>query len=425
MASHTIDMVHAHEILDSRGNPTLKVSVRLADGTVGSASVPSGASTGIHEALELRDGEKKRYGGKGVLKAVANVNTKLAKLLVGKNIFDQRGIDDAMRILDGTVNKRRLGANTILGVSLACAHAGARAKRLPLYRYLRFVFDLDRSYKSNRTYKLPYPTMNILNGGRHADFAIDLQECMIIPQQKKFRERLRSGAEIFHALAEVLKKRGFSTQVGDEGGYAPKLKKNEEALKLILVAIRQAGYVAGKDVKLGMDVASSEFYDKKTKRYALKTDGKTLTALQLGKVYESWAKRYPLEIIEDPFAEDDWDNWVAFTGAMGKKITIVGDDLFVTNVERVKKGIAMGAGNAVLIKVNQIGTLSETMDTILLAEQAGYKIIISHRSGETEDTTIADLAVAVNAEYIKTGSLSRSERLAKYNRLLEIEEELS
>lgn len=425
MPSHFIDLIHAHEILDSRGNPTLKVSVMLTDGTVGSASVPSGASTGIHEALELRDGDKKRYGGKGVLKAVHNVNTKIAKILVGKTIFDQRGIDDAMRILDGTVNKSRLGANAILGVSLACAHAGAKAKNMPLYRYLRSAFDLERDGRGEpRPYKMPYPTMNILNGGVHADWAIDLQECMIIPQQKKFRERLRCGAEIFHTLADVLKKRGFSTQVGDEGGYAPKLKKNEDALKLLLEAIRKSGYAPGKDVKLGMDVASSEFYDEKKNQYVMHTDGRTLSAAQLASVYESWVKKYPLALIEDPMAQDDWENWTRFTEAMGKKITIVGDDLFVTNVDRVKKGIEMGAANAVLIKLNQIGTLSETIDTILLAQANGYKIVVSHRSGETEDTTIADLAVAVNAEHIKIGSLSRSERLAKYNRLLEIEEEL-
>lgn len=420
-----IDKIHAHEILDSRGNPTLKVSVLLKDGTVGSASVPSGASTGIHEALELRDGDKKRYGGKGVLKAVANVNTKIAQALTGKSVFDQRALDEAMLVLDGTLNKHRLGANAILGVSLACAHAGAKAKRMPLYRYLNKTFSLDKTYGTDRTYLLPYPTMNILNGGRHADWAIDVQECMIIPQQKIFRERLRCGAEIFHALATVLKKRGFSTQVGDEGGYAPKLKKNEEALKLILEAIRKAGFAPGKDVKLGMDVASSEFYNEKNKRYTFKTEGTVLTAEHLQKLYLSWAKRYPIALIEDPFAQDDWDHWAAFTQAAGKKLTIVGDDFFVTNVERLKKGIELGAANAVLIKVNQIGTLSETMETILLAQKHGYKIVVSHRSGETEDTTIADLAVAVNAEYIKTGSLSRSERLAKYNRLLEIEEELS
>jgi len=428
MSSHTIETIHAHEILDSRGNPTLKVSVRLTDGTIGSASVPSGASTGIHEALELRDNDKKRYGGKGVLKAVSHVNTNIAKILVGKNIFDQRGIDEAMCLLDGTLNKSRLGANAILGVSLACAHAGAKVKGMPLYRYIRFAFGLDRSYKSNRAYRtyiLPFPMMNILNGGVHADWAIDLQECMIIPQQKKFKERLRCGAEVFHALATVLKKRGFSTRVGDEGGYAPKLKKNEDAFKLILEAIHKAGYHAGKDVMLGMDAASSEFYDEKTKRYVMRKDGKKLTSAQLAKVFEGWAKKYPLVLLEDPLAQDDWENWAMITKALGKKMTIIGDDLFVTNVERVKKGIEMGAANAVLIKVNQIGTLSETMDTILLAQKNGYKIVVSHRSGETEDTTIADLAVAVNAQYIKTGSLSRSERLAKYNRLLEIEEELA
>lgn len=419
---HSIDLIHAHEILDSRGNPTLKVSVMLEDGTVGSASVPSGASTGSHEALELRDGDAKRYRGKGVLKAVRHVNVDIAKLLKGKSVFAQRELDDAMRILDGTTNKHRLGANAILGVSLACAHAGARAKGLPLYAYIRQTFDLQNRY---RGFILPYPTMNIMNGGVHAGWAIDLQECMIIPQQKKFSARLRCGSEVFHALADVLKAKGFSTLVGDEGGFAIKWKSNEEALKAIMTAIAKAGYKPGVDVKLGMDPASSEFYDVKKKEYILRADGKRLDGAGMIKLYQSWAKKYPLVMIEDGLAEDDWENWQVMTKKMGSTVTLVGDDLFVTNVDRVKKGIELGVANAVLIKVNQIGTLSESIDTILLAQDHGYKINVSHRSGETEDTTIADLAVAVNAEHIKTGSLSRSERLAKYNRLLEIEEELS
>ncbi|MEK7105403.1 MAG: phosphopyruvate hydratase [Patescibacteria group bacterium] len=421
---HRIDTIHAHEILDSRGNPTLKVSVLLEDGTVGSASVPSGASTGSHEALELRDGDKRRYGGKGVLKAVHHVNHQIADLLKGKNVFHQRELDDDMRILDGTPNKRRLGANAILGVSLAAAHAGARARKMPLYRYLREVYELDHVRGITDTFKLPYPTMNIMNGGVHAGWAIDIQECMIIPQQSRFAERLRCGAEVFHALAEVLKKKGFSTLVGDEGGYAVTWNSNEEALKAIMIAIKTAGYRPGRDVKLGMDPASSEFYDAKTQRYQLRADHKTLSADQMIDLYTSWAKKYPLAMIEDGLAEDDWAGWQTLTKKLGGKLTLVGDDLFVTNVERLQQGIAMNVGNAVLIKVNQIGTLTEAIDTILLAKRYGYKVNVSHRSGETEDTTIADLAVAVNADFIKTGSLSRSERLAKYNRLLEIAEEV-
>ena len=331
-----------------------------------------------------------------------------------------------MRILDGTVNKRRLGANAILGVSLACAHAGAKAKRMPLYRYLRWVFDLENVKAGKpRPYKLPYPTMNIMNGGVHAGWAIDLQECMIIPQQKKFAERLRCGAEVFHALKSLLTNQGYATTVGDEGGFAVKWKSNEEALKVMMRAVVIAGYNNGRDVKLGMDPAASEFYDASKKIYNLKADGKRLTSDGMIKMYASWAKKYPLVMIEDGLAEDDWAGWKKLTETLGKSVTLVGDDLFVTNVERLQKGIKMNIANAVLIKVNQIGTLSETIDTILLAQQHRYKIVVSHRSGETEDTTIADLAVAVNAEHIKTGSLSRSERLAKYNRLLEIEEELS
>jgi enolase len=417
--SHRIHAIHAHEILDSRGNPTIEVSVLLSNGTTGTASVPSGASTGSHEALELRDGDAKRYGGKGVLKAVANVNRKIAPKLIGMNVLQQRDIDMTMLMLDGTANKSHLGANAILGVSLACAHAGARFKKMPLYKYLRWVYDLQ-----HHGFHLPYPTMNVMNGGAHAGWILDFQEFMIVPQQKKFRERVRCGSEVFHALGKILKKKGFSTLVGDEGGYAVPFKKNELAFGAILEAIKAAGYKAGKDVKLAMDPATSEFYDAKTKKYALRVDGKKLSTDQMIAMWEAWIKKYPIISLEDGLAEDDWDGWVKLTKKVGKQVTLVGDDFFVTNVERLRKGIQKKAANAILIKVNQIGSLSESIDAILLAQQNGYKVNVSHRSGETPDTTIADLAVAVNAEFIKTGSLSRSERLAKYNRLMEIEEEL-
>ncbi len=417
--SYKIETIHAHEILDSRGNPTLNVSIMLKDGTVSSASVPSGASTGIHEALELRDGDKSRYRGKGVLKAVKNVNTKIAKALRGMDVTDQRGIDEKMLLLDGTINKRKLGANAILGVSLACAHTAAKAKKMPLYSYLRLAFDLQ--YKK---YKLPIATMNVLNGGAHAGWSLDFQEFMIVPQQRLFKERVRCGAEVFHALGDILRKKGHSTLKGDEGGYSAALKKNEDAIKLIMLAIKKAGYTAGKDVFLALDPAVSEVYVKKDNKYRLKVDGKYMSAQQMIKLWESWIKKYPIISIEDGLDQDDFEGWVDMTKKLGKDIAIVGDDLFVTNSARIRKGIDMGAANAVLIKVNQIGSLSEAIDAIVLAQQFKYKISVSHRSGETSDTTIADLAVAVNAEFIKTGSLSRSERLAKYNRLLEIEEEV-
>lgn len=414
-----IKSIKAHEILDSRGNPTVRVKIVLDNGVEGVASVPSGASTGSHEALELRDGDQKRYGGKGVLKACANVNKTIAPLLHDRIVTEQRAIDDLMIKKDGTKNKSRFGANAILGVSSACAHAAANALHLPLYQYIR------QSYKLQATiYKLPYPTMNILNGGRHANWAADIQEFMIIPLQKTFKERVRCGAEIFHALGDVLRKRGDSFGTGDEGGYAPRLKSNEEAFKLLAEAVDQTGYNKPGVLKLGIDAAASEFYDAKTKLYEMKIDKKKLTARELAALYASWTRKYPLVSVEDPFAEDDWDAWQEFTRIHGKKLTIVGDDLFVTNVQRLKKGIELGVANAILIKVNQIGTLSETIDAILLAQKNGYKISVSHRSGETADTTIADLAVAVNADYIKTGSLSRSERVEKYNRLMEIEDEL-
>ena len=414
-----IESIHAHEILDSRGNPTLNVTVLLKNGVTGSASVPSGASTGVHEALELRDGDKKRYRGKGVLKAAANVHKKIAPALHGMRVTRQRDIDAAMIQLDGTPNKSKLGANAILGVSLACAHAAARAKKMPLYAYLRQTFDLpfDR-------YRMPIPTMNVLNGGAHAGWILDFQEFMIVPRQRKFKEKVRCGSEVFHALGDLLKKKGHSTLKGDEGGYAAPLKKNEDAFKLIMQAIKKAGYTPGKDVQLAMDPAVSEVYDKKTKHYKLNVDGKSLTSAQMIAMWERWLKKYPIISLEDGLDQDDWDGWVEMNKRLGKKVALVGDDFLVTNVERLRKAIELKAANAILIKVNQIGSLSEAVDAIMLAKQYKYKVSVSHRSGETADTTIADLAVAVNADYIKTGSLSRSERLAKYNRLMEIEEEL-
>lgn len=417
--STRIASLHAHEILDSRGNPTLEVTVLLESGVTGSASVPSGASTGSHEALELRDGDAKRYGGKGVLKAVKNVETKIAKAVFGMDVLYPREIDSVMIELDGTVNKSKLGANAMLGVSLACAHAAARAKQLPLYESLRRTFQLPHT-----KYRMPIATMNILNGGAHAGWALDFQEFMAVPLQKKFRERVRCGAEIFHALGGILKKKGHSTLVGDEGGYSARLKNNEEAFKLIVEAIKAAGYTAGKEVALAMDPATSELYDAKSKTYNLSVDKKNLTSRQMIAMWKAWVKKYPILSIEDGLAEDDWSGWQELTKEMGDDTVLVGDDLFVTNPERLQQGIEKGVANAILIKVNQIGTLSETMDAITLAQQSGYRVSVSHRSGETTDTTIADLAVAVNAEFIKTGSLSRSERLAKYNRLMEIEEEV-
>ena len=418
--SNKIESIHAHEILDSRGNPTLNVTVLLENGMSGSASVPSGASTGIHEALELRDGDAKRYGGKGVLNAVRHVNTTLDRALHGMDVTRQREIDMTMIALDGTKNKSRLGANAILGVSLACAHAAARMNHLPLYAYLRRAFDLP--YKN---YRMPVPTMNVLNGGAHAGWILDFQEFMIVPTQKKFKERIRCGSEIFHALGGLLKKKGFSTLKGDEGGYAVPFKKNEDAFGAIMQAIKLAGYKPGVDVFLAMDPAVSELFDKKTKHYTLRVDKKSLTSKEMIAMWAKWLKKYPIVSLEDGLDQDDWEGWVEMTKQFGKKTVLVGDDFFVTNSERVAKGIEMKAANAVLIKLNQIGTLSETIDTILLAQQYKYKISVSHRSGETADTTIADLAVAVNADYIKSGSLSRSERLEKYNRLMEIEEDVS
>lgn len=413
-----IQRIHAREILDSRGNPTIACRVTLKSGASAESRVPSGASTGSHEALELRDGGK-RYGGKGVKKAVEHVNKRIASLLVGEDAAKQRHLDEAMLELDGTKNKSKLGANAMLAVSLALAQTMAAHRRLPLWRSLRRTFDFHREAA------LPCPTMNVLNGGAHANWSIDVQECMIVPKQRLMSERVRAGAETFHVLAKLLKQEGFATTVGDEGGFAPKLPTVEAAFELLMKAIRAAGYRPGTDIGLATDIASSELYDAKRKLYVLKTEGKEYTAEELLMRYESWLKTFPMVSIEDPFAEDDWKAWSAALPLLGKKVDIVGDDLFVTNVERLKKGIELKAANTILIKLNQIGTLTETVDAINLAHRSGFSTSISHRSGETADTFIADLAVACGSEYIKTGSLSRSDRVEKYNRLLAIEEELS
>lgn len=412
--------IHAHEILDSRGNPTVHAQITLKSGRTGSASVPSGASTGSHEAWELRDGDKKRYRGLGVQKAIHHIHTRIAPALKGIDIQDQRGIDDAMRILDGTLNKHALGANAILGVSLAAAHAGARSTGEPLYVYLREVFDL--SYKG---FRLPTPLMNVFNGGKHADTNLDMQEFIIIPHDfPSFARKLQAGSEIFHALGDVLREHGLDTDVGNEGGYAPDVGKTEQALEYLVSAVKRAKYKLGKQIGFGIDVAANEFYDERSQKYILHTDHRNMTAPQLMKLYEGWSLKYPMISIEDGLAEDDWGHWKTLTQQLGSEMLLIGDDLFVTNVERLQRGIDERVANTILIKPNQIGTLSETFDAILLAQKNKYKVVISHRSGETTDTTIADIAVAVNAEYIKAGAPSRSERLAKYNRLLEIEEEL-
>jgi enolase len=416
-----ITRILGSEILDSRGNPTVRVKVFLDNGTSGVSSVPSGASTGSHEALELRDNNPKRYKGKGVTKAVQHINTVIAKALMGVEVTEQRIIDKTMCELDGTENKSKFGANAILGASLACAHAGAAAQKKPLYKYIRDVFHLS----FGDTYQLPYPTMNIINGGKHADSGLAIQEFMILPRHARFSERVRMGSEIFHSLKSILKKKGFPALVGDEGGFAPLAGSNEKAVVLILAAIQDAGYTAGKDVFLGFDFAASEFYDAEKKRYSFDAGKKTgLTTSQMIDKITQWKEKYPMTLLEDGLAEDDWNGWQELTKKLGKKLMLVGDDLFVTNTKRLHMGIDKKVGNAILIKLNQIGTLSETIDCIVLAQKNHYKVNISHRSGETSDTTIADLAVAVNAEYIKTGSLSRSERVEKYNRLMEIEADI-
>ena len=409
-----ITQIQAREILDSRGNPTIEVDVQLDCGAFGRAAVPSGASTGEHEALELRDGNKDRYLGKGVLKAVTNVNTTIAKALVGFDAMDQVGVDQAMIALDGTPTKSKLGANAILGVSLATAHAAADAVGQPLFKYLG----------GPNAKVLPVPMMNIMNGGAHSDAPIDCQEFMVMPKgADSFREALRMGAEIFHALKAVLKANKLSTAVGDEGGFAPKLNSNEHALEVIAAAVKNAGYKLGKDVFIALDVAASEFFDKETKRYVFKkSDGSKRTADDMVAFYKDLQKKYPIISIEDGMSENDWDGWKKLTDAIGDKTQLVGDDLFVTNTKFLKRGIDTGTANSILVKVNQIGSLTETLDAIEMAKEARYTAVISHRSGETEDTTIADIAVATNAGQIKTGSLCRTDRVCKYNQLLRIEE---
>ena len=413
-----IEFIEAREILDSRGNPTVEVDVILEDGSMGRAAVPSGASTGIHEAVELRDGDKSRYLGKGVLKAVDNVNNIIAPELEGMDALDQVAIDRAMIALDGTPNKAKLGANAILGVSMAVARAAADYLGLPLYKYLG----------AYHACVLPVPMANILNGGAHSDNKVDFQEFMVMPiGAPSLREGLRWTAEVFHNLKSVLKGKKYNTSVGDEGGFAPDLQSNEEALEVIMEAIKKAGYTTGRDgdFMIALDPASSELYDEKTKTYTLKwTTGEKLTSAQMVDLWEDWANRYPIISIEDGMAEDDWDGWKMLTDRIGDRVQLVGDDLFVTNVERLKMGLEKGVGNSILIKVNQIGTLTETLEAIAMAHTAGYTAVVSHRSGETEDATIADIAVATNCGQIKTGAPARSERVAKYNQLLRIEQEL-
>jgi len=417
-----IRSIQAREILDSRGNPTVEVSVSLDSGATGRAGVPSGASTGTREALELRDGDSHRYGGKGVRKAVGHINDEIAEALAGA-AADQRAIDARLVALDGTPNKARLGANATLGVSMALAHAAAADHQMPLYEHLASL--LPAASRSAGPL-LPLPMMNILNGGAHADTNVDFQEFMVLPAgMPSFAEALRAGAEIFHALRGLLRKRGLATGVGDEGGFAPSLKSNREAVELVLEAITKAGYHAGKDVFVGLDVAASEFWDDGGKAYVLKKSGEgTRTSDQLIALYEDWTRQYPIISIEDGLAEGDWPGWARLTSALGKKVQLVGDDVFVTNPSILRRGIDEHIGNALLVKLNQIGTVSETFDAMEMARQAGYASVISHRSGETEDTTIADLAVATGAGQIKTGSASRSDRVAKYNQLLRIEEAL-
>ncbi len=412
----TIADVWAREILDSRGNPTLEVEVSLENGIVARAAVPSGASTGENEAVELRDGDKNRYQGKGVLKAVENVNEALSQEVVGFDALDQVGVDKMMLQLDGTPNKAKLGANALLGVSLAVAKAAAAALEMPLYRYIG----------GTNARVLPVPMMNILNGGKHADNNVDFQEFMVMPvDAPSFAEGLRMGVEVFHSLKSVLHKRGLNTAVGDEGGFAPNLKSNEEALEVILEAIEKAKYKVGEQIYIALDPASSEFYDKAKKKYVFsKSDKSEKSSEQMAKYWEGWAKQYPIISIEDGMSEGDWEGWKMLTDAIGDKTQLVGDDLFVTNVEFLSKGIDTGVANSILIKVNQIGTLTETLDAIEMAKRARYTTVLSHRSGETEDTTIADIAVATNAAQIKTGSASRTDRIAKYNQLLRIEEDL-
>ncbi|HDS09202.1 MAG TPA: phosphopyruvate hydratase [Firmicutes bacterium] len=408
--------VNAREILDSRGNPTIEVEVYLESGDMGIAQVPSGASTGEHEAIELRDGDKKRFLGKGVLQAVENVNSLISQEVIGLDAYDQTLVDHTMINLDGTENKEKLGANAILGVSLAVAKAAALSLELPLFRYIGGV----------NAKILPLPLMNFINGGKHADNNVDLQEFMITPVgAPTFKEGLRWSTEVFHNLKTILKDKGMSTAVGDEGGFAPSLKSNEDAISIIVQAVEKAGYHPGEDIYIALDPAASEFYSKDKHKYLLKSENKELTSTEMISFYEDLIEKYPIISIEDGLAEDDWDGWKEMTDRLGHRIQIMGDDLFVTNIKRLRKGIELGIANSILIKLNQIGTLSETLDTIKMAREAGYTCVVSHRSGETEDTTIADLVVALNLGQIKSGSASRTERIAKYNQLLRIEEYLN
>ena len=413
MSRTSIARIHGREILDSRGNPTVEVDVLLEAGDIGRAAVPSGASTGAHEAVELRDGDQSRYGGKGVRTAVGHVNQEIAAALRGAEASDQRGIDERLINLDGTANKSRLGANAVLGASMAVARAAALASRLPLYRYLA----------GDGEPLMPVPMMNILNGGKHAQTKVDFQEFMVVPAgAPSYSEGLRWGAEVFHALKQTLHERGLSTGQGDEGGFAPELEANEDAMTLLVQAIERSGHQPGREVFIALDPAASEF--NRDGRYELTGEGRTLRAQEMVALWESWVDRYPVISIEDGLAEDDWDGWRLLTARLGRRLQLVGDDIFVTNVVRLRRGIEDGIANSILIKLNQIGTLTETMETMATARRAGYSTVISHRSGETEDTFIADLAVATGAGQIKTGAPSRSERVAKYNRLLQIEEEV-
>ena len=415
MSDTIIDEIYARQILDSRGNPTVEVEVSLSGGAVGRAAVPSGASTGAHEAHELRDGNKDYYGGKSVSNAVSHVNSRISDELLGCDATDQLAIDNMMIELDGSPNKKHLGANAILGVSLAVAKAAALAVNLPLYRYLGGV----------SAHMLPVPMMNILNGGKHAADSTDFQEYMVLPVgAESFSEALQMGTETYHSLKRVLKKRGYATNTGDEGGFAPSLKTNIEAFEIIMEAIQQAGYTPGKHIFLGMDAAATELYDEKTAKYVLEREGRSLSSEEMVDLWVKWADKYPIISLEDGLAEDDWSGWALMVERLGKKVQIVGDDLLVTNVKRLEKGIAQKAANSILIKLNQIGTLSETIAAVTMAQRTGWSAVISHRSGETEDTTIADLSVALNAGQIKTGAPARSDRVAKYNQLLRIEEDL-
>jgi enolase len=416
MKKTAIAKITGREILDSRGNPTIEATVILKDGSVGTAAVPSGASTGAHEALELRDGAK-RYGGKGVLRAVKHVNTILAKKINGFDAANQRGLDEYMIELDGTEHKKKLGANAILSVSLAACRAAATSKNTPLYKHIRKIYRLPE-----KNWRMPLATMNVINGGRHANNGLSVQEFMIVPKHKKFKERVRIGSQIFHTLGQLLSEKKYSTGVGDEGGYSPEFTDNEQAIKFIMRAIKKSGFEPGRHVVLATDVAASEFF--RHGKYYFLGQNVGWSADKVIRTLQGWVKKYPFISIEDPLAEDDWDNWRILTRKLGKHVDVIGDDIFVTNTKRIQQGIDKKVGNAVLIKLNQIGTLSETIDAIYLARKHKYAISVSHRSGETADTFIADLSVAVNAEYIKTGSMSRSERIEKYNRLMFIEDEL-